>query len=292
MFVGPFCAYHVRGAVRPVLAGYKITNKCNLRCTHCPFWKRSGPEQGFEGVVATLKRLSQIGVKILIFEGGEPLIWRDGSKGFSDVVAVARRLFPCVCMTTNGTLPWDHLPLDRVWVSLDGPPSIHDRIRGPGAYEKVLANLISEGTGRAFVSTTISRDNLHGVSEMIRMLKGFVSGVTIQFYYPYQGLPDPKFIVPSEREPLLDELIRLKKEGYPVANSVASLHDVKQERWTCEDRLLANAEPDGSVQHGCYLKNRGEADCARCGFTAHNEMSLAFKGGVSSIFTGLNIFFH
>jgi Fe-coproporphyrin III synthase len=291
MFAGPFLAYKLRGRVVPVLAGYKITNKCNLRCTHCPFWRRSGPEQGFDGAVSTLERLARLGVRILILEGGEPLIWQDGPRRIRHVVEAARRLFPCVCMTTNGILPWGDLPLDRVWVSLDGPAEIHDKIRGHGVFDHVVANLQSEGKGRAFVSTTVSKENAHSIPEMIVMLKGRVEGVTIQFYYPYNGLPDPKFMPPAERGPLLDELIRLKKAGYPVANSVASLLDVKKEVWTCEDGLLANAEPDGSINHGCYLKNRSEAECSRCGFTAHNEMSLAFGGRLDSILTGVNIFF-
>jgi Fe-coproporphyrin III synthase len=292
IFARPFFAYNLRRRVSPLLAGYKITNKCNLRCTHCPFWKRSGFEHGFEGVVATLERLAQLGVRILIFEGGEPLIWRDGTRRFRDVVEAARILFPCVCMTTNGTLPWGDLPLDRVWVSLDGPAAIHDRIRGHGAFDRTIANLQSQGKGRAFVSATVSKENFHSIPEMIVMLKGIVEGVTIQFYYPYQGLPDSKFVPPAERGPLMDELVRLKKAGYPVANSVASLIDVKKALWTCEDGLLANAEPDGSIHRGCYLKNRGEAECSRCGFTAHNEMSLAFKGRLGSILAGVNIFFN
>ncbi len=83
----------------------------------------------------------------------------------------------------------------------------------------------------------------------------------------------------------------LKRSGHVVANSSLSLEELKGERWTCEDRLLANAEPDGSINHGCYLKNRGNADCSLCGFTAHNEMSLAFNSRWESIRTGARIFF-
>ncbi|HMK34581.1 MAG TPA: radical SAM protein [Desulfomonilaceae bacterium] len=291
MFAGPFLAYNLAGRVAPVLAGYKITNKCNLTCTHCPFWKRSGEEQDFQGVLATLQRLAALGVRILILEGGEPLLWRDGARNFRHVLEAAQRIFPCVCMTTNGTLPWGDLPLDRVWVSLDGPPSVHDEIRGNRVAEKVLANLEDHGKGRAYVSTTISRVNFHSIPDMIRMLRGLVQGVTIQFYYPYQGLPDPFFVPSSDRTPLLEEIIHLKKDGFPVANSVDSLSEMKKERWSCESGLLANAEPDGSIHRGCYLKNRGEAECSRCGFTAHNEMSLAFRGRLGSISAGMNIFF-
>jgi MoaA/NifB/PqqE/SkfB family radical SAM enzyme len=290
-FASPFLAYNLGGRIRPVLGGYKITNKCNLKCVHCPYWKRSGPEQNFEGVVATLTLLKSMGVRILILEGGEPLLWRDRDKSVRDVIAAARRLFPCVCMTTNGTVPWGDLPLDRVWVSLDGPALVHNAMRGEGVFEQVWGNLKREGNGRAFVSTTINASNVGTIPDLLTMLKGVVEGVTIQFHYPYEGLPDPLFIQPKERRPILDELIRLKRLGYPVANSFNSLMDLKNERWTCEDRLLANAEPDGTILHGCYLKNRGTSDCSLCGFTAHNEMSLAFKGGLQSILAGAKIFF-
>lgn len=290
LFLRPFLSYTVGGIATPVLAGYKITHKCNLKCRHCPYWKRSGPEQDFEGVVATLCRFREMGVRILIIEGGEPLLWRDGHKTLAHVLDEARKRFPCVCITTNGTLPWGDLPLDRAWVSLDGPRPIHDSFRGPGVFDRVLNNLESQGKGKAFISTTINSENFSSIPEMITTLKGKVEGITIQFHYPYDGLPDPLFVTPMQRAPLLDELVRLKARGYPVANSAASLRDMKRERWTCQDKLLANAEPDGTILHGCYLKNRGPSVCSYCGFSAHNEMSLAFRGRLESIFTGLSIF--
>jgi MoaA/NifB/PqqE/SkfB family radical SAM enzyme len=290
-FMRPFLDYNIRGNILPVLAGYKITHRCNLKCIHCPYWGRSGLEQDFKGVVSTLEHLRDMGVKILIIEGGEPLLWRDAAKDIGDVIQHARKLFPCVCITTNGTQNWGHLPLDRVWVSLDGPPTVNDAIRGSGVFDKVWTNLENQGKGRAFVSTTISNCNLDSVPEMLSLLRGTVAGVTIQFYYPYSGLPDPLFVSHAERVRILDELVRMKKAGYPVANSSTSLKQLRERRWTCEDRLLANAEPDGTILHGCYLKNRGPSECSLCGFTAHNEISLAFKGYWDSIRSGVRIFF-
>ncbi|MFC1835779.1 radical SAM protein [Thermodesulfobacteriota bacterium] len=290
-FAGPFLTYHIRGAVNPMLAGYKITHKCNLKCSHCPYWRRTGTELDYIGAVSTLTRLRKMGVKILILEGGEPLLWRDGRKTIRDVAFKARDMFPCVCVTTNGTIPWGDLPFDRVWVSLDGPRSVHDEIRGDGIFDRVLTNLEREGKGRAFISTTISKTNAHSIPELLTILKGKVEGVTIQFYFPYYGLPDPVFLPPEDRIALLEELAEMKTLGYPVANSFLSLDNLKQRLWVCEDKLLANAEPDGKILHGCYLKNRGRSECSVCGFTAHNEMSLAFRGKWQSIVTGARIFF-
>jgi len=291
IFARPFLAYTFAGKITPVLAGYKITHRCNLSCLHCPYWERSDAEQNFSGVLVTMERLKRMGVRILILEGGEPLLWRDGDKTILDVVREARKLFPSVCMTTNGTLPWNYIPLDRVWVSIDGPPGIHDSIRGDGAFNRAWENLKEAGDNTTLVSTTINQTNMNSIPELLTMLRGRTAGMTIQFHYPYRGLPDPLFIPVSDRSALLDELIQLKHLGYPVANSVGSLQEMKKDRWTCEDRLLANAEPDGTIHQGCYLKNRGPAVCSLCGFTAHNEMSLAFKRKWQSVQAGTRIFF-
>lgn len=290
-FAVPFISHALGRKFPPVLAGYKITHRCNLRCIHCPYWKRDGEEQDFDGVVATFDRLKQLGVRILIIEGGEPLLWRDRGRTLHDAVKEARKRFPSVCITTNGTLPWEGLAADRVWVSLDGPRTLHDMIRGDGVFERVMSNVERYGAGRTFVSTTVNRLNFGAIPEMLSIVRGKVQGVTIQFHYPYGGLPDELFVTLDERIALVEELIRLKKRGYPVANSVGSLLEMKQSVWACEDRLLANAEPDGTILRGCYLKNRSESVCSLCGFTAHNEITLAFQGRWESIRTGLEIFF-
>jgi MoaA/NifB/PqqE/SkfB family radical SAM enzyme len=42
----------------PLLAGFKITNQCNLRCVHCPFWKRTSPQMlTFDQVKSILETL-------------------------------------------------------------------------------------------------------------------------------------------------------------------------------------------------------------------------------------------
>lgn len=290
-FAGPFVSYMLGMNFPPVLAGYKITHRCNLRCAHCPYWRRGGEEQNFDGVVATLDGLRRLGVRIIIIEGGEPLLWRDRDRTIADAIREARVRFPSVCLTTNGTFPWHRLPVDRVWVSLDGPRAVHDRIRGEGVFDRVLDNVERCGRDRTFVSTTVNRMNVEAIPELLSILKGKVQGVTIQFHYPYNGLPDDLYLDPSRRTEIVDELIQLKDLGYPVANSIGSLNEMKKAVWTCEDQLLANAEPDGTILRGCYLKNRGASVCSLCGFTAHNEMSLAFKGRWESIRTGLKIFF-
>lgn len=287
-FFKVLAARRLTGRATPVLAGFKLTHRCNLQCRHCPFWKRAGPDASFESVLEAFERLRALGVLMVIFEGGEPLLWRDGDRRFRHVLEAARDRFLSVGVTTNGTLPLD-LDAHAVWVSLDGLEAAHDRIRGPGVFRRVLANL--EAAPRpVLVNVTINRHNAAEVPDLVRFLEGRVAGVTVQFHYPYEGLPDPLLTPPDARARVLEELLRLKAEGLPVTDSAAALEALKENHWRCHDHLLANVEPDGTIRTGCYVKGRGGVDCRACGFAAHTEISLAYELRLGPILAGKRLF--
>ena len=50
--------------------------------------------------------------------------------------------------------------------------------------------------------------------------------------------------------------------------------------------ILVNVDPDGSVTRGCYVKSRGEINCAACGFTPIAEASGALDLVPGSIYAG------
>jgi hypothetical protein len=83
----------------------------------------------------------------------------------------------------------------------------------------------------------------------------------------------------------------MKRSGYPVLNSIPSLEALKRNTWRCRDWMVDNANPDGSLSQGCYLKGRDDIDCARCGFSPFTELSLACRGNLKAIEAGVKIFF-
>jgi hypothetical protein len=89
----------------------------------------------------------------------------------------------------------------------------------------------------------------------------------------------------------LEKIIQLKRSGIRILNSIAALQALKRNRWTCRDSLVDNANPDGTLHQGCYLKGRADIDCSRCGFSPHTEISLAFRGNPQAILAGFKIFF-
>jgi MoaA/NifB/PqqE/SkfB family radical SAM enzyme len=123
----------------PILILYPHS-RCNCRCVMCDIWKTTDAR---EITVADLDRhaadIESLGVRWIVFSGGEPLM-------HSDLFRLCARLRPLGVRQTilsTGLLVEKHAQaivdhLDEVIVSLDGPPEIHDRIRRvPGAFKRL-----------------------------------------------------------------------------------------------------------------------------------------------------------
>lgn len=273
---------------KPFLASFKVTYRCNLTCQQCPFYSLESPDMAYEEAIRMIDLLYARGSRLLIFEGGEPMLWRDGEYRIHDLVSYARRSFFSVGMTSNGTLPLD-VPADILWVSLDGFRETHNTLRQAPIFDRVIANVRASNHPRLFAHVTINSLNAEEIPDLLVYLNGIFRGITLQFYYPYNQ-KDALFLDFERRARLLDEVIRLKRKGLRILNSSAALHALKQNTWTCRDQLMDNANPDGSLHKGCYLKGRADIDCSRCGFSPHTEVSLACRGNPRAILAGMRIF--
>jgi len=288
-----FVRTRVLGQRRPLLASFKLTYRCNLTCPACPFHLRAdrGPAHiTWEKAVQSLDELKRMGCRIVIFEGGEPLTWRDGAHTFDDLCAYARSLFLCVGATTNGTrmLKAD---TDVLWVSLDGTKASHDRLRC-GTYDVVMTNLRASVHPRLYVHYTLNRENWRDFPLAMAQITTIphVKGITVQFFYPYgQGEADLALDRHARAEAVAT-LIRLKEAGYPILNSRGRLEAMLDNTWRCHDWLLANVEPDGRISTGCYVRGRGEVNCAACGFTPVAEASGAYDLRPGALLAGWRIF--
>lgn len=273
---------------RPILAGMKVTHRCTLKCRQCPYWQRPQPDLSWDRVVDIMPQLYERGIRIVILEGGEPLLWKDGPRGINDIVAEGKKYFYCMGVTTNGTLPLD-VAADIIWVSIDGLRETHDSLRGR-SFDKIVDNIKKSRHPKIFANITINRRNAVEIPELVRFLSPLVQGITVQFFYPYPESED-LLLTWEGRTKVLEQLIQLKRAGCPVTDSILALKALKNNNWVCEPWMIANVEPDGSYNHGCYLKNRTSDDnpCSLCGFAAHTEISLAYQLHWSAIMAGKEI---
>lgn len=241
----------------------------------------------YDGAIRVMDSLAGHGVRLLIFEGGEPFLWRDGDYSLDDLVAYARQKFFRVGITTNGTLPINS-SADVVWVSIDGLKAAHEHNRGP-SFEKILANIRHSHHPKILANLTISSLNDGEIPELVKFLRPIVKGMTIQFYYPFPN-SENLWLPEYRRIAVLNQLIALKKQGYPILDSVSTLEGLKKNTWRCHDWLIASAEPDGRINIGCYLKDRAEISCEKCGFAAHAEISGAYDWDWEAIMVGRKTF--
>ena len=126
----------------PVSVCWSPLVRCNLSCPHC-LDDTSVPETGPARRAAIARIIAASGIAGADISGGEPLLLRDLPQLAGHLTAAGI----AVSITSNG---W-HLAhraaglagkVDAIRVSLDGPePASHDRLRGPGAFDRAVAGI-------------------------------------------------------------------------------------------------------------------------------------------------------
>ncbi len=283
----------IRGRKIPLLASFKITYRCNLACLACPFHQRSAGGKAhmtWNTAVTAMEYLCSLGTRIVVFEGGEPLLWQDGTYRLHDLVRYARKRFLRVAVTTNGTLPLD-VPADILWVSLDGTKETQDKLRS-NSFDRVYSNLQSTKHRKVFIHCTLNRLNWQEMESLAGLVRSMptVQGMTIQFFYPYHQGETDLTLSGKDRRAVIEKLIELKKRGFPILNSRSTLLAMVKNDWRCHDDVLINVDPDGTITRGCYVKSRGEINCDSCGFTPITEASGALDLIGGSLLTGWRLF--
>lgn len=176
-----------------------MTNACNLKCRHC--WPDSGSIRSFPPVpTQILKRLiseiAGLGAEEICLAGGEPLIHPDWYTIL--LLACGQAQIENVTLQTNGTLIDNAIvkqlkAIDDtclvIQVSLDGAGSgTHDRVRGPGSFERSLEgvrHLCEAGLGQQTrVAFTEMQHNFADLPQMLELaddlgLAGVVSGTLV-----------------------------------------------------------------------------------------------------------------
>lgn len=140
---------------------------CNLRCKHCLLGDRlkSGESIKKEVVIKILEEGIAIGVKDVLFTGGEPLLHKD----ITEILSTATRFGYNTSINTNGTLITETMAktiasigLSKVQVSVDGPKKIHEYIRGAGTFDRTLKGirLLKEVGIKVYLNTQLTEQLL------------------------------------------------------------------------------------------------------------------------------------
>jgi MoaA/NifB/PqqE/SkfB family radical SAM enzyme len=279
----------VLGRRKPIVAGVPLTDVCNLHCSHCVVAHAGRGHHSREQVRRWIRLLYERGARILYLQGGEVFTWSDGEARLDDVVRMARAMgYFMVATVTNGTFPI-RTEADLVWLSIDGSPAVHDRIRGAGAFEKLSANLAASPHPRIYANMTVNRLNRGETGAVLRFVAGHpkLKGISFNFHTPYPGVED--LALPrAERAEVVDGLLGWKRDGFPIVNSFAGLKRLASGHYRRPVWMIHMVE-QGEVFECCWGR-KVDGVCRSCGYGVIAELSGLSRLEPASLLGALKLF--
>jgi MoaA/NifB/PqqE/SkfB family radical SAM enzyme len=161
----------------PLLANYYLTYKCNSRCVYCdiPVKPENIPikESAPELIIENLAALKRLGVKVVDFTGGEPLIYRHLPKilraakeiGLYTSIANTGTLYPRIAHEIKGLV-------DDLKFSLSTTdPEEYRKERGIDGYQKVIDSIkLARSLGeQPSIIATATPDSIGHMERVIKL---------------------------------------------------------------------------------------------------------------------------
>lgn len=301
----------------PLAVGWALTYRCNKNCLYCGAWKTQWPELSTPEILSIADQLKENGTRWVSLTGGEPLLRDD----IEEVVTYLRHLKIYVSLNSNGSLIADKIKelrcVNNIKLSLDGPESINDRIRGKGSFEEVMQaiSLCKNCKIPVSLECVLSEYNLDSVDFLMQLaidkrLKVHFQPATANILRTKQVNP----IAPeqSKYRDTINKLIMLKKRGLPIYNSLAGLRHLYY--WPnlsympcCAGKLSIRLEPDATVVacdripenaasspdgRKSIRRQISEIDkvgkCGNCWCSSLVELNLLYSFSLPAIFNYLN----
>ena len=158
----------------PVLCNYYVTYRCNASCSFCDIWERPSPYVSTDTVFKNLKDLKKLGVKVIDFTGGEPLLHRQIDQllrmareaGFITTLTTNTLLYPKWANRLKGLVNMLHFSLDS------SNKERHDQSRGIACYDTLIESIaIAKSIGeRPDILFTAGKDSVYELEEVYRKI--------------------------------------------------------------------------------------------------------------------------
>lgn len=154
----------------PVLCNYYVTYRCNAKCGFCDIWEKPSPYITLEDVRKNLQDLQKMGVKVIDFTGGEPLLHRQLGQfcrlakemGFITTVTTNTLLYPKYGQELKGVVDMLHFSLDYA------DREKHNASRGVPCYDSLIQSLdlAKEWGERPDILFTVTGESLKDIEKV------------------------------------------------------------------------------------------------------------------------------
>jgi organic radical activating enzyme len=241
---------------RTVGLSIDITDQCPHSCPGCYMrWYPKGndlPLKRWREIIESHPARSRY---FCAWTGGEPLLRADD-------IAELSQLFGWNWIATSGTIPIPDIPRTTVFVSVDGPAEIHNRVRG--RWSDVAANVRSDH----YVACTVQKKNCSPdvLREHVDFWSTRAAGMVFGFLTPQKG-DEGKSLSHEERADVLATVRDLRRRyGRFVIGAAGQLKDCSGTTWHpgCPaEASLVTFDAQGNRKTPCTLGP--DVDCGRCG---------------------------
>ncbi len=176
--------------MQPLLCNYYTTYRCNAKCGFCDIWEQPSPLVDLGDAERNLDDLQRLGVRIVDFTGGEPLLHPE----LDVLLDMARARGMRTSVTTNGLLyPKRAASLagkvDLLHFSIDAAdPDKHDASRGVQCFDALMQSVrvaleIGERPDLLFTVTNDNLEELERIYTEISYPNGLILIINPLFQY-------------------------------------------------------------------------------------------------------------
>ncbi|MDP8230059.1 MAG: radical SAM protein [Candidatus Gorgyraea atricola] len=225
----------------PLKISYVVTYRCNLKCKMCNIWQKRDHSNELtlnevDNFFKKANKFSWVGIT-----GGEAFL-RPDLKEIIDIISHYCKRLGAVHISTNGQLTDRIVDLTKevrkkdkdlklvYSISIDGPPSLHDEIRGvEGAWARAIETfkrLKDMELVRPQLDFTLSAHNMDKFSDTFAVLKDTYPGIkfddiivnVFQRSSLYYGNQDMEPLDNSKVAAEITKILEMDKEGFSINN--------------------------------------------------------------------------
>lgn len=193
-FYGKILEANLRDLDLPLKLNFAVSYDCNCRCKNCNIWRKDIEN---ELGLSEIRRFFQKNTffRWISLTGGEPFL-QDDLIEIAGTIAEASKNLYVLNIPTNGSRPRTikrkvrelsnlNIPKIILCVSVDGPPELHNRLRGKEVWDDAIRTYrslsgLSQKRDKLEVlfSYTLSHQNLGMFEKTLDVVKKEVPGVT------------------------------------------------------------------------------------------------------------------
>lgn len=284
--------WQLRIRKKPFVLSHGINARCNLRCEFCEYWKEEGDEMDTEEIFDLLDEARSFGIMIYNAWTVEPLMRKD----LPEILEHAHSIGMLTSLITNGKLLKKRIrdlsDLDYLSVSVDGIKTFKE-IRGFD-FDDILEGIskAKQEDHRILMNCVISGKNPDEIQELIYLARDLGVWISFEPIHEFSGIKDEVWDEIGIRdikkyEGTVDQIIELKKNGFPIINSLTYLGMIRKLKpdFRCHvSDIVLHVAADGGIENCRVCRTRlgdvrdGIANVWKSSKAIRKKISMECKG--------------